>query len=336
MGEYAMRAEAGNQNRPDSGPTPDVSVVAPVYGCEGCLEQLSERVAAAISGMGLTHELILVDDQSPDQSWQRICELGKLSSRVRGLRLSRNFGQHAAISAGLQYAQGRRVIVMDCDLQDVPEEIPSLLAGLEGDNEIVLGQRVERQDTWLKRSGSSAFYKTLGWLTDTDYDPSTANFGAYSRKAVDAMNAMPETDRFLPLMARWTGFKTLRVPVSHGRRTEGKSGYTLRKLLQMATRIALSFSDKPLRLVMTAAFALAAIGAGIALLAVYRYWTGDIRVAGFTSILASIWLVGSFIMGSLGVVGLYIGRIHSESKRRPQFIIWQDTWQGTHSNVSED
>ncbi|AHY60401.1 glycosyltransferase [Stenotrophomonas rhizophila] len=317
-------------------PCPDVSVVVPVYGCAGCLEQLSERVASVLSGIGLTHELLLVDDHSPDQAWERIRELGKMSSRVRGLQLSRNFGQHAAISAGLHHARGQRIIVMDCDLQDVPEEIPALLEGLEAGYEIVLGQRVERQDTWFKRSGSNAFYRTLGWLTDTEYDPSTANFGAYSRKVVDAMNAMPEVDRFLPLMARWTGYRTLRVPVSHGRRTEGKSGYTLRKLLQMATRIALSFSDKPLRLVMTMAFALAAVGAGIALLAVYRYWAGDIRVAGFTSILASIWLVGSFIMGSLGVVGLYIGRIHSETKRRPQFIIWHDTWQESSTNDRDD
>jgi dolichol-phosphate mannosyltransferase len=178
----------------------------------------------------------------------------------------------------------------------------------------------------LKRTGSRAFYRTLGWLTDTSYDPSTANFGAYSRKVIDAMNAMPETDRFLPLLARWTGFRTARISVEHGRRTEGRSSYTLRKLLQMATRIALSFSDKPLRLVMSAAFALAGVGLCVAAFAVYRYLVGDIRVAGFTSILASVWLVGSFLMASIGVVGLYVGRVHNESKRRPQYIIWRDSW----------
>lgn len=249
-----------------------------------------------------------------------------LHPEVRGLKLSRNFGQHAAISAGLAYARGTSVIVMDCDLQDVPEEIPSLLDALSGDVEIVLGQRIERKDTWLKRAGSRIFYRTLGWLTDTNYDPSTANFGAYSRKIVDAMNAMPETDRFLPLLARWTGFQTVRIPVEHGQRTEGKSSYTLRKLLQMATRIALSFSDKPLRLVMSMAFVLAGVGVGVAALAIYRYMLGDIRVAGFTSILASVWIVGSFLMASIGVVGLYVGRVHSETKRRPQYLVWQDSW----------
>lgn len=219
---------------------------------------------------------------------------------------------------------------MDCDLQDIPEEIPALLAALGQDVEIVLGQRTQRQDTWIKRTGSRAFYRTLGWLTDTNYDPSTANFGAYSRKVIDAINSMPETDRFLPLLARWTGFRTVRIPIQHGLRTEGKTSYTLGKLIQMASRVALSFSDKPLRLVMTAAFALAGVGLGVAVFAVYRYLVGDIRVAGFTSILASVWIVGSIIMASIGVVGLYVGRMHNETKRRPQYLIWQDSWSGSH------
>ena len=305
---------------------PDVSVVVPVYGCVACLEELVDRVGQALDRAGRSHELILVDDNSPDGAWERIRELGTMFPRVRGLRLSRNFGQHAAISAGLAHSRGDVTIVMDCDLQDVPEEIGALLDALGQDVEIVLGQRTERQDGWLKRAGSAAFYRTLGWLTDTQYDHSTANFGAYSRKVVNALNGMPEVDRFLPLLARWTGFRTRKIPVSHGRRTEGASSYTLRKLFQMATRVALSFSDKPLRMVMSLALVIAAVGAGVAVFAVYRYLAGDIRVAGFTSVIASIWLVGSFIMASLGVVGLYLGRLHSEAKNRPQYLIWQDTW----------
>ncbi|MGF0669382.1 glycosyltransferase family 2 protein [Stenotrophomonas maltophilia group sp. P373] len=303
----------------------DVSVVVPVYGCKGCLEELVDRVGATLDREGRTYEIILVDDQSPDQAWPRIEELANLRSEVRGLRLSRNFGQHAAISAGLANAVGHHVVVMDCDLQDIPEEIAPLLAALQGDVEVVLGQRAERQDGWLKRKGSLAFYRTLGWLTDTEYDPSTANFGVYSRKVVDALNRMPEADRFLPLLVRWTGFNTRKIVVSHGRRTEGKSGYTFGALLKMAARIALSFSDKPLRLVMTAALIIAAGAAAIAAFSVYRYTAGDIRVAGFTSVVASIWLVGGLIMASIGVLGLYLGKVHSESKGRPQYLVWEDT-----------
>ncbi|MDV3469680.1 glycosyltransferase family 2 protein [Stenotrophomonas sp. C3(2023)] len=304
---------------------PDVSVVIPVYGCRNCLEELVDRVGSALLPAAGSYEIILVDDNSPDNSWARIKELAERQPAVRGLRLSRNFGQHAAISAGLKFAAGQRMVVMDCDLQDVPEEIPNLLAALQGDVEVVLGQRIDRQDTWFKRTGSMLFYRTLGWLTDTRYDHTTANFGAYSRKVIDALNDMPETDRFLPLLVRWTGFKTVKVAVSHGLRTEGKSSYSLGKLLQMAGRIALSFSDKPLRLVMTAALMIAAVAAGFAVFSVYRYSAGDVRVAGFTSIIASIWLVGSIIMGCIGVLGLYLGRVHGETKRRPRYLVWQDT-----------
>lgn len=216
---------------------------------------------------------------------------------------------------------------MDCDLQDIPEEIPSLLAAMsQKDIEVVLGQRIDRQDGWFKRLGSKLFYQALGWLTDTRYDHTTANFGAYSRQVVNTVNRMPELDRFFPLLVRWTGFKTARVTVSHGQRSEGKSSYSFRTLLKLALRVALSFSDKPLRLVMNGALLLAAVAIGIVGFSVYQYFTGNVRVAGFTSIVASIWLVGSGIMFSLGILGLYLGRLHDEAKRRPQYIVWQDTW----------
>jgi len=306
-------------------PELDVSVVVPVYGCRNCLEELVDRVGRTLSAAGKTHEIVLVDDNSPDRAWERIAELSRLHPHVRGLRLARNFGQHAAISAGLAHAMGASTIVMDCDLQDVPEEIPKLLEALHGDVEVVLAQRVDRQDSWLKRTGSQLFYRALGWLTDTQYDPSTANFGAYSRKVVDTLNTMPESDRFLPLLVRWTGFQTHKVAVSHGRRTEGKSSYSFGKLLQMATRVALSFSDKPLRMVMTAALVIAAVAAAIVAFSVYRYTSGDVQVAGFTSIIASIWLVGSIVIACIGILGLYLGRVHGESKKRPSYLVWQDT-----------
>lgn len=309
-----------------SPPVLDVSVVVPVYGCRNCLEELVDRVGRVLQADSRSYEIVLVDDNSPDQSWSRIKELSDRHEAVRGLRLSRNFGQHAAITAGLAHTRGETVVVMDCDLQDVPEEIPTLLAAMTRDVEVVLGQRIDRQDGWAKRTGSMLFYRTLGWLTDTRYDHTTANFGAYSRKVVDTLNRMDESDRFLPLLVRWTGFNTAKVPVSHGLRTEGKSGYSLGKLLQMAGRIALSFSDKPLRLVMTSALMIALVAAAIAVFSVYRYSSGDIRVAGFTSIIASIWLVGSIVMACIGVLGLYLGKVHGEVKRRPRYLVWQDTW----------
>lgn len=303
-----------------------VSVVVPVYGCKNCLEELVQRVSRSLEGIDRSFDIILVDDSSPDDAWPRIVELAGMYPQVRGLRLSRNFGQHAAISAGLSQASGDVTVVMDCDLQDIPEEIPALLIAMEQrDVEVALGQRIDRQDSWLKRTGSKVFYQTLGWLTDTRYDHTTANFGAYSRRVVDTVNRMPELDRFFPLLVRWTGFRAAHVAVSHGQRSEGKSSYSFRTLLRLATRVALSFSDKPLRLVMKGALLLAAVSIGIVGFSVYQYAIGDVRVAGFTSIVASVWLIGSGIMFCLGILGLYLGRLHDEAKQRPQYIVWQDT-----------
>ncbi len=316
---------AGRSPLPAPTSRPELSIVSPVYGCKGCLEELTERIAAAVGHVVGSYEIILVDDRSPDGAWARIAELAASKTHVRGLRLSRNFGQHAAISAGLAHATGLTVVVMDCDLQDVPEEIPALLQALAEGADMALASRIERQDSFFKKTGSRAFYRLLGWLTGSVYDPTTANFGAYSRKVIDAVNAMPEADRFFPLLVRWTGFEATLVPVNHAKRTEGRSGYSLRQLLRLATNVALSFSDKPLRLVVRTGLAFAFLSLCIVALSVYRYSIGDIAVAGFTSIVASIWLVGGVIVSSVGVVGLYVGKLHGQAKHRPNFIVAEDT-----------
>lgn len=300
---------------------PAISVVSPVYGCRGCLEDLVDRVAASLAPRKQSFEVLLVDDASPDDAWPRIAELSATRPWLRAVRLSRNFGQHHAIAAGLAHARGSVVVVMDCDLQDLPEEIPRLLDALQEGTEVAVGQRIDRQDSALKRLGSWGFYRLLGWLTDTPYDHTIANFGAYTRKVVDTINAMPEADRFFPLLVRWTGYRTSYVSVTHGRRGEGKTSYNLRTLLKLATRVALSFSDKPLRLVIRLGLAFAAFALCIVGYSIYRYAIGDVQVAGFTSIIASIWLLGSVILCSMGVVGLYVGRLYSNAKQRPHYVV---------------
>ena len=308
-----------------SSDSPAVSIVSPVYGCMGCLEDLVDRLSAVLMAHNLSFEVILIDDASPDQAWDRICELSTSRPWLHGLRLSRNFGQHAAISAGLLRAHGKRVVVMDCDLQDLPEEVPGLLAALGGRIEVALAQRIQRQDGWLKRLGSWGFYRFLGWLTDSSHDHTIGNFGAYSRKVVDTINGMPEADRFFPLLVRWTGFEATHVPVSHGLRQEGRSGYSLGKLVRLAVGVAISFSDKPLRLVVKLGLAFAMFSVAVVAISLWLYLQGNIQVAGFTSIIASIWLVGSVILSSVGVVGLYLGRLFNNAKQRPQFIVTEET-----------
>lgn len=298
-----------------------ISIVSPVYGCKGCLEELVDRTAESVSTLAMAFEMVLVDDGSPDGSWARIAELARTRPWLRGLRLSRNFGQHYAISAGLEHATGDIVVVMDCDLQDDPAEIPRLVQALEGGFEIAFAQRGNRQDGLMKKATSWAFFRILTWLTGVPQDHTTANFGAFSRKVIDTINGMPESDRCFPLMAKWTGFHTTTVPVKHAERFAGKSGYDFMKLVRLALNIVLSYSDKPLRLVVKLGIAFSAFAFLIVLLSVYRYAAGDIAVAGFTSIVASIWLLGGLMIFCVGITGLYVGRLFGDMKQRPYYIV---------------
>ncbi len=300
----------------------ELSVVAPVYGCKGCLEDLADQVQAVVASMGVTFELILVDDASPDGAWERIEELAAARPWLKGLRLSRNFGQHSAISAGIEHAGGRWTVVMDCDLQDVPAEIPALYhKAVDERFDVVFAQRVERQDTPLKRLSSWGFFAVLGWLTGVPQDPSTANFGIYHRKVIDAVCAMPERDRSFPLMVKWAGFRTTKLPVRHQQRVEGQSSYTLRRLLRLAMNIALGYSEKPLRMVAGTGIVCALISFFIVAISLWRWWDGDIQVAGYTSIVGAIWLIGGLTMFSLGVVGLYVGQVFRNVQKRPYYIV---------------
>lgn len=298
-----------------------VSVVIPVYGCAGCLEDLVDRLAAVLEPRNETFEVLLVDDASPDGAWPRILELCASRPWLQGLCLARNFGQHYAIAAGIEHASGAVVVVMDCDLQDVPEEIPALLDSLGAGVEVAFAQRSDRQDKVLKRAGSWAFFRALSWLTGVPQDHSTANFGAYSRKVIDAVNAMPERERCFPLMVKWSGFRSVSVPTSHAARTHGSSSYSFKRLLQLAVGIVLSYSDKPLRLVVRLGLMFSAIAFIMSILSVFRYIRGDTQVAGFTSIIASIWLLGGMTIFCIGIIGLYLGRLFVDSKGRPYYII---------------
>lgn len=298
-----------------------LSVVSPVYGCVGCLEDLVDRIAAAVVSLGTEFEVILVDDGGPGEPWARIVELAANRPWLRGIRLSRNFGQHNAITAGLAESRGLRVVVLDCDLQDPPEAIPVLLAEAERGPDVVFARRLNRRDGLFKRLLSWGFYRVLSWLTKIPHDHSTANFGVYSRRVIDAVLAMPESERFFPSLVRWTGYSVSTVDVQHSPREDGRSGYSLRRLLSLAGSIILAYSDRPLRFVVGIGglFSLTAfILAGIA---VVRYLHGDIQVAGYTSIIASIWLVGGASIACLGVIGLYVGRIFVHAKRRPHYLI---------------
>jgi dolichol-phosphate mannosyltransferase len=300
---------------------PDISIVSPVYCCADCLRALCERIGAAVAPIGASYEIVLVDDASPDGAWPVMRELAAADPRIKALALSRNFGQHSAIAAGLEHARGRWIVVMDCDLQDRPEEIAALYAKAQEGYDIVFAEREVRQDGWFKRNSSRAFIALLNWLSGADYDYRTANFGIYSRAVIDAVRSMGDRARFFPVMVRWAGFRRTSIPVQHDARGNGGSSYTLKKLVKLALDIMLSYSDKPLRLVATAGIVISLIALAMTAFSLYRYIHGDVTVAGYTSVIASMWLLAGVMLFCMGIIGLYVGRVFESVKSRPHFIV---------------
>ena len=300
---------------------PAISVVSPVYCCADCLRDLCARIGASMSSIGEAYEIILVDDASPDGAWPVLRELCVADARIKAISLSRNFGQHYAIAAALEHARGDWIVVMDCDLQDRPEEIPNLRAKAREGYDVVFAEREARQDNWLKRTSSRAFIAVLNYLSGADYDYRTSNFGIYSRDVVDAIRSMGDQSRFFPVMVRWTGFRRTSVPVQHDARGNGGSAYTLRKLLRLALDIILSYSDKPLRVVAALGLFVSVIALGMTAFSLYRYLHGDVSVAGYTSVIASMWLLAGVTLFCMGVIGLYVGRVFESVKFRPTFIV---------------
>jgi dolichol-phosphate mannosyltransferase len=275
--------------------------------------------------MGVSYEIVLVDDRSPDDSWTVLKELAEKRASIKAHRLSRNFGQHYAITAGLGLAKGKWIVVMDCDLQDRPEEIPALYAkALEG-SDAVVARRAQRQDKWSKRMSSKLYYSTFSYLTDTVQDPAVANFGIYHRKVVDAILSMKDAIRYFPTMLQWVGFDQVYLDVTHDARAEGESSYNWTSLFALAFNNILAFSDKPLRLTVRLGFYISAISMSIGVFYLVQYILGEIDVLGFASLIISISFFSGMIIMILGIIGLYLGKVFEKVKGRPMYIISETT-----------
>ncbi len=299
----------------------EISVISPVYGAERLVDELVVQLRAVLENVTSSYEIILVEDRSPDDSWAEIKKVCALYPEVVGMRLSRNFGQHYAISAGLTKARGKWVIVMDCDLQDQPSEIPKMLTEAKSGYDVVLARRALRQDKWFKRVSSKCFYSLLSYLTGVKQDPAIANFGVYNQKVIAAINAMPESIRYFPTMVRWVGFNVTTLDVAHAKRPEGKTSYSFKKLLHLALDICLANSDKPIRLVVKTGFLISVIGFVFAAYIAIQALQGKVEVLGYASLLVSIWILSGLIILIVGVVGLYVGKSFEGIKSRPAFIV---------------
>lgn len=285
------------------------------------VSELVRRNVEAMDSIEVDYEIILVNDASPDESWRAIEQECKKNPKVKGLNLSRNFGQHYAITAGLSYAQGEWIVVMDCDLQDRPEEIPNLYAKAQEGYDIVLARRVNKQFGFFKKLSSSLFHYMFDKLSGSKTDESVANFGIYSKQVIAEYNKVPEYARSFQSIIGYLGFKTTAIEVEHAERAEGKSSYNLRRLLKLSFDIIISNSNKPLRFAVGLGFGMSCLSFILAAYNVLAKLLGIILVEGYTTTIFSIWFVGGLLLFVMGILGLYIGKIFDQVKGRQLFII---------------
>jgi dolichol-phosphate mannosyltransferase len=306
---------------------PHLSVVTPVYQAEDCLEELYRRLVAALSSITQDFEIIMVEDCGGDRSWEIVRSLARRDARVKGIQFSRNFGQHYGITAGLDYCDGDWVVVMDCDLQDQPEEIPRLYAKAQEGYDVVLARRGRRSDSLAKRAASWLFYRVFSWLADTEYDGDAGNFRILSRKVVTSCRQMREQLRFFGGLINWMGFPTASIEVAHAPRRAGRSTYTFTKLWKLAADTIIAYSDKPLRLSIRFGFIMSFLAFGYGVYILLRAWLHGSPVAGWPSLIVSIYFIGGIIISILGIIGIYLGKTFDEAKKRPLYIVSKTTFE---------
>jgi dolichol-phosphate mannosyltransferase len=270
--------------------------------------------------MAMPFEIIFVDDRSPDNAWEEIALLQALYPYVVGVRLSRNFGQHIAITAGLQTAQGEYVVVMDCDLQDPPELIPTMFATLQQGVDLVLGRRVVRNHSWFRTTMASWYFGMMSWISDYKIYGTEGSFSLLTRKVVNGYLQFSERERHYLFILRWLGFRQGVVNFTHEQRAAGKSSYTLGRLIRHALNGMFFQTTKFLEWIAIMGFLIAVGGFLMVAYLLYRYFIHGF-LEGWTSIFVLMIVSTGIILICLGVVGLYVARIFEQSKQRPLFII---------------
>lgn len=305
---------------------PHISVVTPVYGCARALPELYERLVETLSQITENFDIIMVNDQSPDEAWSVILQLSIKDPRVKGINLSRNFGQHRAITAGLDYADGEWVVVMDCDLQDQPEEIIKLYNKAQEGYDVVFGRRVARKDTFFKKITSKMYNRIMEFLSGMEHDESTANFSIISKNVVKYFRRMREQNRGYAPFVTWLGFRRADIDIEHAPRAYGRSSYSFRKLVSLAVDTIVAHSNKPLRLSIEFGFTITFLSILYALLLIIKYFFYGVPVEGWTSVMVSIYFIGGLLFANLGILGLYIGKIFNETKNRPLYVVSETTF----------
>lgn len=303
-------------------PRQTLTVVVPAYNEAAVLAQFHARLAAVLDGLDVDAGVLYVDDGSRDATWQVIGELARADARVAALKLARNFGKEAALTAGLDQVDADAVLVIDADLQDPPELIPQFIARWREGYDVIYGQRLARDgETWLKRATAAGFYRVMQRLSSTQIPPDTGDFRLMSRRALDAMRGLRERQRFMKGLFAWVGFSQVALPYRRDPRHAGVTKFNYWKLWNFALEGITSFSTAPLRVATYVGLvtALIAFGFGLWIIAKTLLWGNP--VAGYPSLMTVMLFLGGMQLMALGVIGEYLGRLYMESKARPLYLL---------------
>ncbi len=303
------------------GALPFISVVSPVYQAEGSVDALIERVTTELERLCSDHEIVLVDDGSTDRSWEKISENARRDHRIKAIRLTRNFGQHYALSAGLRNARGQYVVVLDCDLQDNPRYIPELLRQAESGFDIVFTSKRRRKHALHRNIWARLFFALFNWLSESmSATPDVGSYSLLSRKAVDGFLKINDVHRHYLLILRWLGYKHVYVTVDHDPRFSGRSSYTLAKLFRHALQGITSQSTRLLKLSIALGFAYFTASVIGVLVLITMFFISGFR-EGWASTLVVILSSTGTILIAIGVLGIYISNIFDQTRARPLYVI---------------
>ena len=300
---------------------PELSVVIPVYNEGENVSVLYERLTRVMEEAKIDFEIVFVDDGSSDESVHSLNELRASDKRVVVVELARNFGHQVAITAGLDFARGRAIAVMDADLQDPPEVLPKFLAKWREGLDVVYAIREHRKEGWLKRTGYSAFYRLLRHVSNIEIPLDAGDFCVMDRRVVDLLKSMPERNRFVRGIRSWVGLKQVGLPVERHARHAGASKYTIGRLMLLALDGLISFSYVPLRIITALGLSVSFLSLLLAVFFFVKKLLQGLNPPGYASLIVSIFFLAGIQLITLGVIGEYVGRIFEEAKRRPMYIL---------------
>lgn len=300
----------------------DLSVIIPIFNEEANIAILYTRVSKVLNAMNISYELVFVNDGSKDKSIQLIEALALNNPSIKFIDFSRNFGHQIAVTAGLDYSSGKRVVIIDADLQDPPELISDLYEKMNEDYQVVYARRKSRKgESFLKKSTAKIFYRILASITSIDIPVDTGDFRIIDRKVVDVLKQMPEQEKYLRGQISWIGFKQTYVEYEREERLGGSTGYTYRKMFKFAIDGITSFSDFPLKFASMAGFIVSLFAFAIMLYTLYSKFILKDTVQGWTSIMLSVMFIGGIQLICVGIIGEYLNRMGNNIKKRPLYII---------------